>query len=96
MPDLDNNPSRDRDPNNIVFWRLAALEEAVKYQTAELNALREKEDAGRRELERSYVRRDELRVASVDRRDNWTLRFVAAGILASNLIAILALILPHR
>lgn len=95
MPDLGADPSHDRDPNNIVFWRLAAVEEAVKFQTAQINTLRDQAASARRELELYYVRRDELRVASVDRRDNWTLRFVAAGVFVSNLIAAAALFVPH-
>ena len=78
-------------PDNVVFWRLAALEEAMKYNSVRLT----EHDKELARHEREFVNRAELRVTAVDQREVWTLRIVAAGVLLSNLIAIAALFVPH-
>lgn len=84
---------RDQHPDNVVFWRLSSLEEALKYQSGQLTELRERLDTQpdrlarefptRLEVQREYVAKADVRQAAGDTRDVWTLRLIAFGTLAS-------------
>ena len=88
MPEHDR--SRDQHPDNLVFWRISALEEAVKFQTTQIAEHRDQIANVRRD----YVRREELVSNAAIGRDVWTLRLLALGTLLNGL-GIVALFTVH-
>lgn len=88
MPEHDR--SRDQDPDNVIFWRLSALEEAMKYNSTRITD-HDKELARH---ERVFVPREEITATAAVGRDVWTLRLLALGTLLNGL-GIAALFLAH-
>ena len=98
----EHDRPHERNPDNVILWRLTALEEAMKYQSGQLVELRDRLDKTperlarefptRLELQRDYVRQEDVRQQTVTTRDVWTLRLLALGTVGSCVLGAIELI----
>jgi hypothetical protein len=86
--------SPDESPEALIAWRLRVVEEAVKFQTGQIDQLRDRINNSERTAHEQYVTRAELSQAETTSRDVWTLRILVLGQVIT-LAGVLAQILVH-